>query len=58
MLTTMAESGQDEATSGAAAEEDYMGDLSRFVSLETADPPKPLSKKVSFMPVLVPKKIK
>jgi hypothetical protein len=51
MLSTMAESAQDEATSGAAAEEDYMGDLSRFVPLENANPPNPLSKKVSFIPV-------
>ncbi|XP_062165824.1 uncharacterized protein LOC133872351 [Alnus glutinosa] len=47
MLSTMAESAQDEATSGAAAEEDYMGDLSRFVPLENANPPNPLSKKIS-----------
>lgn len=56
----MAESTHDGTTNGAAAEaeaeteeEDYMGDLSRFLPLETSNSVNPSSKKVNFMPCLV-----
>lgn len=48
----MAESAEKPASTNGAEEEDYMGDLSRFLPPEISLPPEPSSKKVSFVPSL------
>lgn len=48
----MAESAQNPASTNGGEEEDYMGDLSRFLPPEISLPPEPSSKKVSFVPSL------
>ena len=58
-LSTMAELNQGNTNGAGEPEEDddYMGDLSRFIPPETSLPPKPASKKVSLCLVWFPRKL-
>jgi hypothetical protein len=46
-----------EPGNGGGEEDDYMGDLSRFLTPEASSTPKFISKKVRLMPCLVPYEI-